>query len=42
MSKKSKLLIVAAAIAVAVLGPISQAAKGGTFHLYSNEQAENQ
>jgi len=40
MSKKSKLLIVAALIAV--LGSSSQAlARGGAFHLYSNEQ-ENQ
>ena len=41
MSKKSKPLIVAALIAV--LGSSSQAlARGGTFHLYSNERAENQ
>jgi len=43
MSKKSKPLIAAAAIAIAVLNPISQAlAKGGVFHLYSNYQSENQ
>jgi len=43
MSEISKHLIAAAVIAFAVLGPISQAsAKGGTFHLYSNEQSENQ
>jgi hypothetical protein len=43
MSKKSKLLTVAAAIAIAVLNPISQAsAKGDVFHLYSNYQSENQ
>jgi hypothetical protein len=43
MSKISKHLIAAAAIAVAVLGPISQAsAKGGVFHLNSNYQSENQ
>ena len=41
MSKKSKLLIVAAMIAA--LRSSSQAlAKGGVFHLYSNYQAENQ
>jgi hypothetical protein len=41
MSRKSKLLIVVAMIAA--LGSISQAsAKGGVFHLYSNEQSENQ
>jgi hypothetical protein len=42
MSKKSKLLIVTALIAV--LGSSSQAlARGGTFHLNSYyEQAENQ
>ena len=41
MSKKSKLLIVAAMLAV--LGSSSQAlAKGGVFHLNSNYQAENQ
>jgi hypothetical protein len=41
MWKKSKLLIVAAMLAV--LGSSSQVlAKGGVIHLYSNEQAENQ
>jgi hypothetical protein len=41
MSKKSKLLIVAAMIAV--LGSGSPAlAKGGVFHLNSNYQSENQ
>jgi hypothetical protein len=43
MNTLAKHLIAVVAIAVAILGPISQAsAKGGVFHLYSNEQSENQ
>jgi hypothetical protein len=42
MSKKSKLLIIVAAM-IAALGSSAQAsAEGGTFHLESNYQSENQ